>query len=351
MSLYSSLVWPLLKTLDPETAHERALESLALVQSNGFGRTILRQMAGWVPSMPVRAMGLVFPNPLGIAAGFDKDARVVPGLAALGFGHVEVGTLTPRPQAGNDKPRIFRLPADGALINRMGFPNHGIEAAVRRLVPLANDRHRRAVIGVSLGKQKETPLEEAAADYVAVLRRAAPVCDYYAVNISSPNTAGLRELQGARYLHDLLKQLDAARTAVAREGIAPSRPLLVKIAPDLDDAGLDAILAACLDNNIQGIIAANTTLARDGLRSFSAGEKGGLSGRPVAARSTALIAAIRQRAGDRLTIIGAGGIFTALDAREKLAAGATLLQVYTGFVYEGPGMAGRVLRGLAGPRR
>lgn len=350
MSLYSALAWPMLKQLDAETAHEHALSALELAQGNAMGRALLRQLAGWVPSMPVRAMGLVFPNPLGIAAGFDKDARVVPGLEALGFGHVEVGTLTPAPQPGNDRPRIFRLPPDRALINRMGFPNHGIEAAAKRLAPLTIDRHRRIVIGLSLGKQKDTPLEKAADDYAAVLRAGAAGCDYYAVNISSPNTAGLRDLQGARYLGELLRHLDDTRDAVTREGIAPRRPLLVKIAPDIDDAGLDAILGACLDNHIDGLIATNTTLARDGLQSLNASEKGGLSGAPLALRSTYLIAQIRQRIGDRMVIIGAGGIFTAEDARHKLDAGATLLQVYTGLVYEGPGMAGRVLRGLASVR-
>ena len=343
--LYTQLFFPALKRLDPETAHERTLTALALAQSNPAGRLMLRRIAGRVPVSPVQIGPLHFPNPLGMAAGFDKDARVVVGLAALGFGHVEVGTLTPRPQTGNPRPRIFRLPGDEALINRMGFPNGGVAAAVSRLRALA--RRRDTVLGVSLGKQKETPLAEAAADYVAVMRAVYPYADYLAVNISSPNTPGLRELQGGRYLEALLAELVAeSRALAAQAGIAP-RPLWVKIAPDLTSAELDEVLAALLAAGADGIIATNTTLARDGLRDTRRTEAGGLSGRPLRQRSTELIAAIHQRTGGALPIIGVGGVATADDAREKMDAGAAVVQLYSALIYGGPRLPGRILRALA----
>jgi len=343
--LYTQLLFPALKRLDPETAHERTLTALALAQANPAGRLALRRIAGHIPALPVQIGPLRFPNPLGIAAGFDKDARVVAGLAALGFGHVEVGTLTPRPQAGNPRPRIFRLPADAALINRMGFPNGGVAAAVPRLRALAGRRD--TVLGVSLGKQKETPLEEAAADYVAVMRAVYPYADYLAVNVSSPNTPGLRQLQGGRTLDALLAALVAeSRALAARAGIAP-RPLWVKIAPDLSSTELDEVLAALLAAGADGIIAANTTLARDGLRDGRRAEAGGLSGRPLRQRSTELIAAIHERTGGALPIIGVGGVASADDARQKLDAGAAVVQLYSALIYAGPRLPGRILRGLA----
>jgi dihydroorotate dehydrogenase len=343
--LYTQLLFPALKRLDPETAHERTLAALALAQSNPAGRLALRRIAGRVPLSPVQIGPLYFPNPLGMAAGFDKDARVVVGLAALGFGHVEVGTLTPRPQAGNPRPRIFRLPGDAALINRMGFPNGGVAAAVPRLRALAG--RGETVLGVSLGKQKETPLADAAADYVAVMRAVYPYADYLAVNISSPNTPGLRELQGGRYLEALLAELVAeSRALAARAGITP-RPLWVKIAPDLSSAELDEVLAALLAARADGIIATNTTLARDGLRDARRAEAGGLSGRPLRQRSTELIAAIRQRTSGALPIIGVGGVATADDVRQKLDAGAAVVQLYSALIYAGPRLPGRILRDLA----
>ena len=343
--LYAQLLFPALKRLDPETAHEQTLTALALAQANPAGRQALRRIAGRTPAQPVVIGSLRFPNPLGMAAGFDKDARVVAGLAALGFGHVEVGTLTPRPQMGNPRPRIFRLPGDAALINRMGFPNGGVAAAVPRLRALAGRRDY--VLGVSLGKQKETPLADAAADYVAVMRAVYPFADYLAVNLSSPNTPGLRELQGGRYLDALLAELVAeSRALAATAGIAP-RPLWVKIAPDLSSVELDEVLAALLAAGVDGIIATNTTLARDGLRDTGRGEGGGLSGRPLRQRSTELIAAIHQRTGGALPIIGVGGVASADDAREKLDAGAAVVQLYSALIYAGPRLPGRILRDLA----
>lgn len=345
MNLYKDLVFPRLVRLDPETAHDRAVRLLALAETLPPGRWALGAVAGRIPYRPVCVCGLRFPNPIGIAAGFDKDVRVAAGLAELGWGHVEVGTLTPRPQAGNPQPRVFRLPESGALINRMGFPNGGVESALPRLKRLASCR-RSFVLGVSLGKQKETPLEDAAADYLAVQRHVYPFADYLAVNVSSPNTPDLRRLQGRAYLEDLLGTLVREGRTLARHGYLPRRPIFVKLAPDLTDSELTDTVQAALAAGIDGIIATNTTLARDGVPGEKAAEAGGLSGRPLAARSTAMIARLRDLTGGHVPLIGAGGVFTADDVREKLDAGATLVQVYTGFVYEGPRLAGNVLRAL-----
>jgi dihydroorotate dehydrogenase len=308
---------------------------------------MLGAIAGSLPGKPVRFCGLEFPNVLGIAAGFDKGVRTARGLALLGFGHVEVGTLTPRPQAGNPRPRVFRLPANEAVINRMGFPNEGVDAAVARLRALAALPNRGFRIGVSLGKQKETPLADAAGDYLEVMNKTWEHADYLAVNISSPNTPGLRELQGGRYLGELLTSLREANDDLARRHAVRSRPpLLVKIAPDLSDAELEEILGNVTEAGIDGIIATNTTLQRDGLSGPHATEAGGLSGVPLRARSTAIIRQITKLTGGKLPVIGVGGVSTAADVREKLDAGATLIQIYTGLVYQGPGMAGKILRDL-----
>ncbi len=345
MNLYKDIVFPVLKKTDPESAHHRAATWLRLAQSTGPGRFFLRQIAGTLPDRPVLTLGLRFPNVLGIAAGFDKDVQIARGLGLLGFGHVETGTLTPRPQPGNPRPRIFRLPADRALVNRMGFPNAGIEGALprlRRLSALAE----RPIIGVSLGKQKDTPLEKAALDYQAIMRAVYVYTDYLAVNISSPNTPGLRELQGTQFLETLCRTLVQESSALARERNARRRPVLVKIAPDVSRRELGEMLAVIRHTGIDGIIATNTTIKRPKLRDPRRREKGGLSGAPLARLGTRLIDHIARQTGGDLPIIGAGGIFTARDARQKLDAGATLLQVYTGLVYEGPAMAGRILRGI-----
>lgn len=346
MSLYRRLLFPLLRRLDAERMHDAALAALEVAQATTAGRFFLRRIAGDVPRRPVRLFGLTFPNILGMAAGFDKDARVATGLACLGFGHVEVGTLTPYPQSGNPRPRVFRLPADRALINRMGFPNRGTAQAVARLrAARAAGTQSEMVMGVSLGKQKETPLAEAAGDYVAVMRAVFPDADYLAVNVSSPNTPDLRALQGGRYLDGLLQRLAEEGEALAEEhGQRP--PLLLKIAPDLTWAEVDAIIAAALDGGVAGIIATNTTVSRRGVHDARREEEGGLSGAPLAARSNELIAYVSRQTAGRLPIIGVGGVFSAADVRAKLDAGAELVQVYTGLVYEGPAMAGRILREL-----
>lgn len=342
-SWYKRLIFPLLAQVDPERTHEWMLSALQVAQATWPGRAVLRAIAGDVAAEPVELFGLTFPNVLGIAAGFDKDVRIASGLGMLGFGHVEVGTLLPKPQAGNARPRVFRLPEDGAVVNRMGFPNEGVDTAVTRLKAL---KKANVIVGASLGKQKETPLEDAADDYRAVMRAVYPYADYLAVNISSPNTPGLRDLQGSDYLSQLLADLQAENRALAVEHGMKQRPLLVKIAPDLTWAELDEMLTAVLEHQIDGIIATNTTLARKGLSHPNQNEQGGLSGRPLHQRSTEIIRYIHRQTGGKLPIIGVGGVQTAEDVRSKLEAGASLVQVFTGLIYEGPGLAGRILRDL-----
>lgn len=348
-TIYEKLIYPLLRQMDAETAHDRTLDALERAQKMPAGRAALRALAGSVPRQPVYAFGLVFPNVLGMAAGFDKDVRVAVGLACLGFGHVEVGTLTPNPQAGNPKPRVFRLVQDEALINRLGFPNSGVRTAVPRLQALAT-RPLDFVLGVSLGKQKETPLAEAAADYITVMRAVYSCADYLAVNVSSPNTPGLRELQGGDYLGRLLGALQAENAEQSEKHRIRQRPLLVKIAPDLTWPELDAILDASLAQGVAGIIATNTTLDRAGLRDPKREESGGLSGRPLTVRSNEIISYIARQVGSRLPIIGVGGVRSADDVRAKLDAGAVLVQLYTGLVYGGPRLPGRILRNLTETR-
>lgn len=346
-SFYSRSIFPALAHLDPETAHHMTLDSLALAQSNPAGRAILRAIAGAVPSLPVQVGSLRFPNPIGLAAGFDKDARAIRGLALLGFGHIEVGTLTPAPQAGNPRPRIFRLREDRALINRMGFPNEGVASAAHRLRLLISTE-RNFVLGVSLGKQKDTPLAGAARDFISVMQAVYPFADYLAVNISSPNTPGLRELQGQRFVSQLLVTLINRGKEIAAESEMRPRPIWVKIAPDLSLSELDIILEALSAAGGDGMIVANTTTSRDGLASPAAGEAGGLSGPPLRKRVTELIAHVYHQTSGTLPIIGVGGISSAADVQETLAAGASVVQLYTSMVYAGPGLPGRILRDLAG---
>ena len=295
----------------------------------------------------VRALGLEFPGPLGLAAGFDKDARGTRGLAALGFGFVEVGTVTARAQPGNPRPRMFRLTADRALVNKMGFNNAGAAAAAARL-----GRSRRPggpVVGVNIGKTRAVPDEEAAADYAASARAVAAVADYVVVNVSSPNTPGLRDLQAADRLKPVLVAVRAALDAAVPGGRRV--PLLVKIAPDLADADVDAVADLALELGLDGIIATNTTTSRAGLASpaaeVAAAGAGGLSGPPLRARALEVLARLHARAGDRLVLIAAGGVETPDDAWERLRAGATLVQAYTGFVYGGPLWPRRMHAGLA----
>jgi dihydroorotate dehydrogenase len=340
--LYKKLLRPFLFRFDSETSHNKTLAVLSWAQHNPLGRAGLRLLAGSLPVDPVTLWGLTFPNVLGLAAGFDKEVRVAAGMGLLGFGHVEVGTLTPRPQTGNPPPRLFRLPADGALINRLGFPNEGVETAVLRLRQLAQSP-RNFVLGVSLGKQKETPLAAADTDYVTVMTAVYPYADYLAVNISSPNTPGLRDLQGGEYLRHLLTTLMAENSRLAVKNRVTQRPLLVKIAPDLTWDELDEILDSTQAAGVDGIIATNTTVDRSRLSS-PLPEEGGVSGRPLQQRSTELITYIARHSP--LPVIGVGGIHDAASAREKLDAGASLIQLYTGLIYQGPRLPGHIVRQL-----
>jgi dihydroorotate dehydrogenase len=284
--------------------------------------------------------GLALPNPLGMAAGYDKDARVPDALLAMGLGHVEVGTLTPRPQSGNPRPRLFRLVRDRALINRLGFNNAGHAAALARL----RQRRRDGVVGVNVGANRDA--SDRVADYVAGVRTFYDVASYFTVNISSPNTPGLRDLQAPAALDELLARVLEARAAMVATG-APRRPIVVKLAPDIAEADLEPIVGVLTARGIDGIAVSNTTLARDGLAEAAlAREAGGLSGRPIFQRSTAMLARIYLLTGGRIPLIGVGGIDSGEAAIAKIEAGATLLQLYSGLVYEGPGLIGGIKRAL-----
>ncbi len=313
----------------------------------GLAWALRRALGPRDPALRVHALGLDFPGPLGLAAGFDKDGEGVTGLAALGFGFVEVGTVTARPQPGNPKPRMFRFPAERALVNRMGFNNHGAAALAFRLRALRARLGYRPIVGVNIGKTKVVAEEDAIADYAASARLVADVADYVVVNVSSPNTPGLRDLQSVGKLRPLLL---AVREAL--DSASPRRrvPLLVKIAPDLADADVDAVADLALDLGLDGIIATNTTISREGLRdsaAVTAAGSGGLSGAPLKPRALEVLRRLRARTGDRLVLIAAGGIETADDARERLESGATLVQAYTAFIYQGPFWPRRVHAGLA----
>jgi dihydroorotate dehydrogenase len=343
------LARPVLFGLDAEAAHHLTLAALRRAGRSPLIRALLRSLFDVSDvRLQVEAFGLRFRNPVGLAAGFDKDGVAAFGLAGLGFGHLEIGTLTRWPQPGNRRPRIFRYPAQAALVNRMGFPNAGIEAlepALAQRVASATARSGWSPpvqVGINLGKGKDTPLAMAADDYVTLLKHvhARRQASYVAINISSPNTPGLRELQTQAWLDDLL-----AAVAGARDVLEPRVPVLIKIAPDLDLAEVDSVLAAIEATGIDGVIATNTTLAREGVPE-AANVEGGLSGGPLRSRSTEIIRYISRQTSGRLPIIGVGGILTAADALEKLRAGAHLIQIYTGLVYSGPGIVRQINRGL-----
>lgn len=331
----------LLFQFEPETAHHLTLQLMRLGGRPPFA-TILRVLFA-APEKPVQVCGLKFRNPVGLAAGYDKDGVAIPGLAALGFGHVEIGTVTPRPQPGNPKPRIFRLVEDEAVINRMGFPGNGMQAVRKQLSAIGQQSS--VVIGVNLGKNKDTPLEEAAQDYLTLMRTFTPLANYLAINISSPNTVGLRRLQGREMLEGLLGAIARERETIAL-GRGGHVPVLVKLAPDLSEEELDDAVGVILDTGMDGIIATNTTLARDGLRSRYQTESGGLSGKPLTGRSEAVLAGVLGRVGGRIPVISAGGIMTPDDAKRRLGMGAALVQVYTGLVYAGPGLVKAIVKAL-----
>ena len=349
--------------LDAETAHQLTLNAVRFAGWLPPSCWILQALYH-APSKPVQAFGLTFKNPVGLAAGYDKDATAIRGLAALGFGHIEVGTITPLPQPGNPKPRIFRLIEDEAVINRMGFPSRGTEYVQNRLnsslAPNLLERFlgfgpRRpkpikklipgTVLGVNLGKNKSTPNEEAVLDYLALLQNFAPLGDYLTINVSSPNTEGLRRLQARDALEDLLKNLHQQRL-IEQKQLERRVPLLVKLAPDLSNQELDDAVDVILRTNMDGIIATNTTVERIGLRSSSRSEDGGLSGKPLKAQSEAMLQKIVQRVNGQIPVVSSGGIMNPEDAKRQIDMGATLIQVYTGMVYYGPEMVKSIVRFL-----
>jgi dihydroorotate dehydrogenase len=362
-----SLFRSLLFRLDPESAHRLTLHAIRIAGNFPLSNWYLTQIYK-APSKPVQAFGLTFKNPVGLAAGYDKDAVAIKGLAALGFGHLEIGTITPRPQPGNARPRVFRLLEDEAVINRMGFPGMGMQYVSDQLS--VSSGQLPIVLGVNLGKNKETPLENAAEDYVNLMKTFAPLADYLTINISSPNTVGLRRLQGREMLEQLLGAIQKEReislsllsprfdspalaygASVATAPFSASRrgrflPILVKLSPDLSDEELDDSIGVILDKGMDGIIATNTTLAREGLRSRHKIEAGGLSGSPLRVRSEAILRQVVKRVDGKIPIVSVGGIMNPDDAKRRLDLGAILIQLYTGLVYEGPSLVKRILLGL-----
>ncbi len=359
--MYNS-IRPSLFRLDPEIAHDRTLRALRLAGNFAPSRWIM-QMLLHAPSKPVDAFGLTFKNPIGIAAGYDKDGIAIRGLSALGFGHVEIGTVTPLPQSGNPSPRIFRLIEDEAVINRMGFPSQGSEFVQVGLNPAFQTnflehifgfptRPRRrfkrlsaAMLGINLGKNKNTPNEEAALDYLALLQNFGRYADYLAINVSSPNTAGLRDLQNRATLETLLSHLHQQRL-IEQKTREKRIPILVKLSPDMSESELDDSIEAILSARMDGIIVTNTTLDRAGLKSAMRGESGGLSGSPLKARSEAVLAQTVKKVNGAVPIVSVGGIMSPDDAKKRLEMGAALIQIYTGLIYRGPGLVREILRAL-----
>ncbi len=338
--MYKLIIRPLLFLMNPEKAHHFTFDLIKITFKIPGVKTVFNWLFNDInSSFEKELMGLRFPNPIGLAAGFDKDAKLVDELSAFGFGFIEIGTVTPVQQDGNPKPRMFRLPLDNGLINRMGFNNEGVDAAAKNL----KRRKGKLIIGGNIGKNKFTSNENAIDDYLLCYKSLYPVVDYYVVNVSSPNTPGLRALQEKEPLTNLLHQIQ-----LLNQSMSKPRPLLLKIAPDLSNEQLDEIVEIVLLEKLDGIIATNTTITRTDLKTNDkiTIEAGGLSGKPVKDRSTFVISYLRKKAGSKLVIIGVGGIFTAKDAKEKLDAGADLLQVYTGFIYEGPALVKNLLAGL-----
>jgi len=353
---------PLLFRLEPENAHQLALQVIRFAGKFPPSYRLLVQFYK-APPKPVQAFGLTFKNPIGLAAGYDKDAVAIRGLASLGFSHLEVGTVTPLPQPGNPRPRVFRLPEDEAVINRLGFPGKGSAymahslrgrqirmGLFRSVLGTASkkpgqdkpNRPNQVVLGVNIGKNKSTPNEEAVLDYLALLQIFAPYADYLAINISSPNTVGLRQLQGRNALEGLLTQLDIQRK-MEEKTLEKRVPLLVKLAPDLSDKELDEAVDVILSTNMDGIIATNTTVGREGLVSNCRGESGGLSGSPLRVRSEAVLSHLVKQVDGKIPIVSVGGIMNPEDAKKRIDQGAALIQIYTGLVYQGPGFVKKIL--------
>lgn len=345
---YEQLVRPVLFRRDPEHAHEQAIVAMRrLAALSPLCRALEAIVSGCGASRcPVEAFGLKFPNPVGLGAGFDKNAQAWLAAAALGFGHVEVGTITAKGQPGNPKPRVFRYPAYEAVINRMGFNNEGATAVAQRLARQPGLGQRRIPVGINLGKSKVTAIEDATADYLESFAKLADYADYVVLNVSSPNTPNLRQLQDEARLKELLAAITSANRERSTGAGKKPLPVLLKIAPDLTWPQIDAVLGVIAEYGLDGIIATNTTLARPGFFG-SVNEAGGLSGAPLRHRSTEIINYIYRATGGRLPIVGVGGITNVTSAAEKLDAGATLVQVYTGMIYRGPFFAAELARGLA----
>ncbi len=341
------LLRPLLFTLDPERAHHAGTAALSAALGTRAARQAARKLfAVDHPALAVERFGIRFPNPVGLAAGFDKGGEWFNALGALGFGHVEIGTVTALAQPGNPPPRLHRLPADRALLNRMGFNNPGAEAVAARLAKTPAE----PVLGINLGKSKATPLEDAADDYLRSLELLEHYANYLVVNVSSPNTPGLRTLQDAGPLRELLRALRGRAAELAESWDEDPCPILLKIAPDLTDPQVEEAVGIAAEEGIAGIIATNTTVSREGLRTpretVEAMGAGGISGAPVHRRAVEVVGRVWRAAGGRLPVVGVGGVFTAADAWEMVRAGASLVQVWTGFVYRGPGIAREINRGL-----
>jgi dihydroorotate dehydrogenase len=338
------LIKPIFFQFDPEKVHYFGVKRLKWFHDHfPLGKTILRSSFDVnIKGLEREVFGIRFKNPVGLAAGFDKNGEYIEALSDLGFGFIEVGTVTPLPQPGNDKPRMFRLEEDGALINRMGFNNKGVDTLAERL-RLLRDKHKDIVVGGNIGKNKSTPNEDAVNDYIKCFDRLFDVVDYFVVNVSSPNTPGLRELQEKEPLMNLLNTLQQRNS---KNGI--SRPILLKIAPDLTNEQLDDIVEIVMQTGIAGVIATNTTIDRNGLYTPEkiASETGGLSGKPLTVRSTEVIRYLSEKSGKAFPIIGVGGIHSPQDAKDKLEAGASLVQLYTGFIYEGPAIVKRICKEL-----
>ncbi len=335
-----SLIKPILFQFDPEKVHYFVVRNLKRFNHLPGGSALSRSIWSFNNKKLERTVfGLTFKNPVGLAAGFDKNAEMIAEMGNLGFGFVEVGTVTPLPQPGNDKPRMFRLPDDGALINRMGFNNQGVDVVAERIKAYRNSKNANSglIIGGNIGKNKNTPNENAVDDYIKCFDRLHSVVDYFVVNVSSPNTPGLRALQEKEPLKNILNTLQQRN--LKNEVV---RPILLKIAPDLTDEQLDDIVEIVTETGIAGVIATNTTINRDGLTSPYKAEVGGLSGKPLTERSTEVVRYLADKSKDVFPIIGVGGIHSPEDAIEKLAAGASLVQLYTGFIYEGPGLISRI---------
>lgn len=342
--MFYPLFRPLLFTLDPERAHDVALVALDAAVACGAAKLVAPRVA----ASPVDAMGLRFPNRIGLAAGLDKNAAHIDGLASLGFGFIECGTVTPRPQSGNPRPRLFRLPAAQALINRLGFNNDGVERFLSNVARSRFGPKTGGILGLNIGRNADTPNERAIDDYLTCLRAVYPVASYVTLNVSSPNTAGLRALQDAAALQPLLAALKAEQAGLAQKH-GKYTPLVVKISPDLPAADVDSMAKILQTLRIDGVIATNTTTDRHAVSALPHGsETGGLSGAPLRERATATVRALARALDGALPVIGVGGIMTGDDAREKIAAGATLVQVYTGLIYRGPELVAEIAEALAG---